>query len=64
MKRAILGMVEFAFIILIIFGFLCVVSEAEPFTVKGQVWLFIKGALCIGIGVLGCAFIENKEEAV
>ena len=64
MKRAILGMIEFAFIVLIIFGFLCIVSEAEPFSIKSQIWLFVKGAIFIGLGVLGCAFIENKEGKV
>ena len=64
MKRTLLAMIEFAFIMLAIFGILCVVSEADPWTMSAQIWLFVKGLVCIGLGVLGCAFIENKEETV
>lgn len=63
LRNVILGVVEFGFVVLAIFGFLCIVSEADPWTMGAQIWLSIKGALCIGIGVLGCAFIENMEEA-
>lgn len=62
MKLFMLKLVELAFILLVIFGFLCIVSEADPWTFKAQIWLFVKGALLIGVGVLGCAFIENREE--
>ena len=62
MKLFILKIVELAFVLLAIFGFLCIVSEADPWTFSSQVWLCIKGAFFIGIGVLGCAFIENREE--
>lgn len=52
---------ELAFILIFIYGFLCVVGEAEPWTVSAQIWLFVKGMLLMLFGFLGCGFIEGKE---
>ena len=63
MKRIFCIMFEVIFILLFIYGFLCVLGEAEPWTMASQIWLFIKGVAFMLIGFLGCAFIEGRQTA-
>lgn len=46
----------------IIYGFLCIVGEADPWTAEAQTKLFIKGILIIGICALVIGVTEHIKE--
>jgi hypothetical protein len=46
----------------LIYGFLCIVGEADPWTVEAQIKLFIKGILIIGICALVIGITEHIKE--
>lgn len=58
MKRIILVVAKVLFILIALYGILCLVGEADPWTFGAQVRLFIQGVVLFGIGFLGCVFID------
>lgn len=61
MKNIIKSILAIIFVCAGIFGFLCVVSEADPWTVKSQILLFVKGIVLILIGFGGMSLLERSE---
>lgn len=47
----------------VVYGFLCIVSEADPWTPVAQIKLFVKGILIITVSVGLMCLIEKREDA-
>ena len=61
MKNIIKSILAIIFVCVGIFGFLCLVSEADPWTVESQIRLFIKGLVMMLIGFGGMSLLERSE---
>lgn len=61
MIHIIKSVISIVFVCVGIFGFLCVVSEADPWTPMSQILLFIKGIVLIAISAVVIGLIERSE---
>ena len=61
MIHIIKSVISIVFVCVGIFGFLCVVSEADPWTPMSQILLFIKGIVLIAISAVVIRLIERGE---
>ena len=64
MKNIILGVLEFGFIMMILAGFIFIISEADPWSRSAQIKLYIEGVILIVLGALGTCIIEKREGCV
>ena len=60
--KLIKSIIEMFLALATIYGFLCVVSEADPWTATAQILLFIKGVVIIAVSVGIMCFIERGED--
>ena len=63
MKNIIKSILAIIFVCVGIFGFLCLVSEADPWTVESQIRLFIKGIVLMLIGMGGVTLLERSDDS-
>lgn len=61
MIHIIKSVISIIFVCVGIFGFLCVISEADPWTPMSQILLFIKGVVLIAISIVVVGLIERSE---